>query len=322
MGAAAIQDGDALGALTYFARAQQLGATPTLIGADRGLAYDLLGRHSEAQADYRAALVGSDADEARRRLALSLAITGKKDEALATLAPLAARGDAAAARCRALVLAVAGDADGARRLLDARMPGSSAQMDPFFRRLPGLRSDQKAAAVNLGIFPGVGQGSYALANATPVPSPRAAVPAPGQRVVSIDQWLSQSARPAPQAQAQPAPPVRQQPVQLASATPAARAAVPAAGQEPRKQKVWLQLASGSSAEALPSQFQRLKSRNRDLLDGISGYIAQEASKVRLLIGPFKNKSDAEIFAEGLESARVDAFSWTNPPDVAVRKLSE
>jgi hypothetical protein len=277
----------------------------------------LLGRHAEAQADYRAALAGSDGDEARRRLALSLAITGKKDEGLAMLAPLAARGDAAAARCRALVLAVAGDADGARRLLDARMPGSAAQMDPFFRRLPGLRSDQKAAAVHLGIFPGAGQSSYAIATATPVPSPSATVPS-AQRVASIDQWLNQSAPPA----AAPAPPVSQQPVQMASVTPAPRAAPPPAASEPRKQKVWLQLASGDNAEALPSQFQRLKSRNRDLLDGISGYIAQEASKVRLLIGPFKNRSDAEIFAEGLESARVDAFSWTNPPDVAVRKLSE
>jgi cell division septation protein DedD len=139
-----------------------------------------------------------------------------------------------------------------------------------------------------------------------------------QRVASIDQWLNQSAPPA----AAPAPPVSQQPVQMASVTPAPRAAPPPAASEPRKQKVWLQLASGDNAEALPSQFQRLKSRNRDLLDGISGYIAQEASKVRLLIGPFKNRSDAEIFAEGLESARVDAFSWTTPPDVAVRKLSE
>jgi cell division protein FtsN len=143
-----------------------------------------------------------------------------------------------------------------------------------------------------------------------------------QGVASIEQWLSQSARIAPQTQPQPVPAFRAQPVQIASVTPAPRAAAPSAGQEPRKQKVWLQLASGATAEALPSHFQRLKSRNRDLLEGISGYIAQEESKVRLLIGPFKNRSDAEIFAEGLESARVDAFSWTNPPDVAVRKLSE
>ena len=56
------------------------------IGTDRGLAYDLLGRQAQAQADYRAALNGADGDEARRRLALSLAISGDKAGALAMLA--------------------------------------------------------------------------------------------------------------------------------------------------------------------------------------------------------------------------------------------
>ncbi|HEU4704907.1 MAG TPA: hypothetical protein VFS45_04280, partial [Sphingomicrobium sp.] len=65
MGAAMVSDGDAYGAMRYFDRARQLGATAAMIGADRGLAYDLMGRHSDAQADYRAALVGRDADEAR-----------------------------------------------------------------------------------------------------------------------------------------------------------------------------------------------------------------------------------------------------------------
>ena len=96
MGAAMVSDGDAYGAMRYFERARQLGATPAMIGADRGLAYDLIGRHSDAQADYRAALVGRDADEARRRLALSLAITGDKAGALETLSPLVARADRAA----------------------------------------------------------------------------------------------------------------------------------------------------------------------------------------------------------------------------------
>ncbi|HEY0164604.1 MAG TPA: SPOR domain-containing protein, partial [Sphingomicrobium sp.] len=125
MGAAMAADGDGSGALSYFSRAQQLGASIVVIGADRGLAYDLLGRQSSAQADYRSALLGNDADEARRRLALSLAITGDKAGALQMLAPLNARGDAGAARSRALVLALSGDLQGARRSLDLAMPGSS-----------------------------------------------------------------------------------------------------------------------------------------------------------------------------------------------------
>jgi Flp pilus assembly protein TadD len=160
IGATMATDGDPYGALRHFARAEQLGANGAMIGADRGLAYDLIGRHSEAQADYRAALYGADADEARRRLALSLAITGDKAGAIEVLGPLVGRGDSGAARCRALVLALSGDLDGARRSLDAAMPGSSAQMAPFLAKLPSLRSDQKAAAVNLGIFPVSGQPSY------------------------------------------------------------------------------------------------------------------------------------------------------------------
>src|SRR6478672_5104881 len=78
MGAVSVANGNAQGALPYFKRAQQLGASLATIGCDLGLAYDLLGKQAAAQADYRAALNGPDADEARRRLALSLAIAGDK----------------------------------------------------------------------------------------------------------------------------------------------------------------------------------------------------------------------------------------------------
>jgi hypothetical protein len=76
-------------------------------------------------------------------------------------------------------------------------------------------------------------------------------------------------------------------------------------------KLWLQLASGPNAEALPSQFKRIKSRNRDLFDGISGYVARSPGRARLVIGPFRGRSDAETFAEDLQTVGVDAFSWTN-----------
>src|SRR4051812_47478106 len=105
MGAVSVANGEAAAALPYFTRAQQLGAPVATFGTDRGLAYDLLGRQSAAQADYRLALGGADGDEARRRLALSLAISGKQSEALQTLAPLLAKGDAPAKRTRAFVLA-------------------------------------------------------------------------------------------------------------------------------------------------------------------------------------------------------------------------
>src|SRR5690349_7146379 len=152
MGAALALEGDGAAALQYFARATQLGAAQSMIGADRGLAYHLVGQHAQAQADYRAALSASDGDEARRRLALSLAISGNKAEALSILAPLMARGDAAGARTRAFVLALTGDINGAKGAIEAAMPGSGSNMAYFFRKLPALRSEQEAAAVKLGIF--------------------------------------------------------------------------------------------------------------------------------------------------------------------------
>ena len=85
MGAVSVANGEPQAALPYFTRAQQLGASAAIFGSDRGLAYDLLGHQAKAQADYRAALGGPDSDEARRRLALSLAISGDKAGALQAL---------------------------------------------------------------------------------------------------------------------------------------------------------------------------------------------------------------------------------------------
>jgi Flp pilus assembly protein TadD len=319
MGAAAVSDGDAYGAMRYFDRAVQLGATAAMIGADRGLAYDLMGRHSDAQADYRAALVGRDADEARRRLALSLAISGNKAAAIETLAPLAARGDMGANRARALVLALSGDLEGARRSLDSVMPGSSVRMAPFFAKLPSLRSDQKAAAVNLGIFPNTGQPSYAYVTppqaAPPVTqSPPArgqpgVMPMSGDRLATIDELLRPNASP-------PA----SQPVQVASIPPQVQRQAAGSASPATRPRIWVQLASGSNPDALPGEFRRMKSRHRDLFDGINGYVAETADRARLLIGPFKSVADANIFIDDLATVRVDAFSWTSPPGQMIRKL--
>jgi Flp pilus assembly protein TadD len=343
LAAAMVADGDAMGAMPYFDRARQLGATAAMLGTDRGLAYDLLGRHADAQSDYRAALSGADGDEARRRLALSLAITGDKAGAIAMLGPLMGRGDAAAARCRALVLALAGDLVGARRSLDAAMPGSSVQMAPFLAKLPSLRSDQKAAAVNLGIFPDSGQ-SYAYVpqpGAGPVPSSLSTAPAQSGYAALSTPSLSQTVRSQTASNVAGAMPMSgdrlasidqlfkdpgsseaQRPVQIASIPPRMRSQLPqSAGPSAAGPRIWVQLASGTNADALPGQFRRLKSRNSDIFEGLSGYVAEAPDRSRLLIGPFKSASDANIVIEDLESVRVDAFSWTSPPGQTIRKLS-
>src|SRR3954453_4309183 len=164
MGAVSVLNGEPMAALPYFTRAEQLGATMVTIGCDRGLAYDLLGRQADAQGQYRAALNGPDGDEARRRLALSLAISGNRARALEALSPLVAKRDVAAGRTRAFVLALTGDSAGAMAAINAAMPGSSGSLSPFLQRLPGLQAGQKAAAVNLGIFPDAGDVRYASAS--------------------------------------------------------------------------------------------------------------------------------------------------------------
>jgi Flp pilus assembly protein TadD len=301
MGAVSVANGEAQAAMSYFARSLQLGASLSTIGCERGLAYDLLGQQRQAQADYRVALNGPDATEARRRLALSLAIGGDKAGALETLAPLSAKGDPTVNRVRAFVLALTGDSRGAMIAIDAAMPGSWARVSPFLQRLPALRPDQKAAAVNLGIFPD--SSAPALASSS-VSSPYAAS-AETDRLASIDELLrAQAPQTSPSWQPDPSP------SQVAYAAPAVRKAAPvrtAAGQR----KIWLQLASGSNSAALPTEFRRLKSRNRDLFDGISGYVAKSPDRARLVIGPFRGPSDAETFAEDLHTVGIDSFSWTN-----------
>lgn len=309
MGAVEVAEGRPQVALAHFARAQQLGAPVATFGADRGLAYDLLGQQAQAQADYRAALGGLDSDEARRRLALSLAISGKKAEALETLAPLQAKGDTAVGRCRAFVLALTGDSNGAMVAIDAAMPGSWASVSPFLQRLPTLAAGQKAAAVNLGIFPDSGQ---AVAYAAPQPAYPAPSVARADQLASVDQFVR---APAPAA----APPAAAQPswqatptTQISYKLPAKPAqAAPQTTTASKSRKIWLQLASGPNPDALPTQFKRIKSRNRELFDGISGFVARSSDRARLVIGPFRGSSDAQTFAEDLESVGIDAFSWTN-----------
>lgn len=137
-------------ALAMFASAERAGVSMTPYLAERGLAYDLLGRGSLAQVDYRQALRAGEDDELTRRLALSLGIDGNLAESTAVLNPLLQKGDRAAWRVRAFVLAMSGDAAGADKITASMLPGFSASLSPFFRRLPQLAGADRAFAVHYG----------------------------------------------------------------------------------------------------------------------------------------------------------------------------
>jgi len=138
-------------ALRRFAEAEALGADPRGFVADRGLAYDLIGEQERAQRDYRAALRYGTSDETVRRYALSLGISGKRDEAYAVLEPLLRRSDRGAWRSRAFILAMSGDPVGASQIATSMLPAGMAQgLQPFFDRLPSLPAADRAFAVHFG----------------------------------------------------------------------------------------------------------------------------------------------------------------------------
>jgi tetratricopeptide (TPR) repeat protein len=288
MGAATVADGDAVGALRWFAQAEQSGATRAAIGADRGLAQDLLGNQAAAQVDYRAALAGPDADDARRRLALSLGISGNRNEAFATLQPLLMRRDPAAQRIRAFILALVGDERGASSAIDQAMPGSGARMGGFFRLLPSLSAMQKAAAVHLGIFPDPSEIRVAAvsprlvagpASAAVSAPPRAAPPVIQPQPIPVPRFDARSSRstatatppsPQPQQVAIVPPPIVPPAVQPAFSIPQPATTAPATA-ETLKFALPSQGAAAVPADTSPATSTPAPS---DRLSGIDRLLAQ------------------------------------------------
>lgn len=233
-------------ALRYFSQAEAAGLAPAKFAGDRGLAYDLVGDQGRAQRDYRLALANAPSDEIVRRYALSLGISGRKDQALEQLDPLLRKTDRAAWRARAFILAMGGDLPEATRIAATMMPPQLAQgLQPFFQRLPTLPATDRAFAVHFGetratperladarlapnLPPLTPEAPVALASATPIAVP---TPAPmsredrrraGRQTMRDDRRVAMAAAtPAPRT-VQPVPvPATAAPVQMANVTPTA-----------------------------------------------------------------------------------------------------
>ena len=126
-------------------------ADPSQFAADRGLAYGLIGEQDRAQRDYRLALRRGATTKVTRRYALSIGISGHKEEALNLLDALVRRSDRAAWRDRAFILAMSGDTNGRRKNRgNDDVAGLGAGLTPFFRKLPQLSAADRAFAVNFG----------------------------------------------------------------------------------------------------------------------------------------------------------------------------
>jgi len=142
------------GALRYFNEALANGVALRSIAADRGLAYDLIGRNRDAQKDYELALRHGSSDLILSRYAISLGISGDIAAADIKLNPLLQKSDRDAWRNRAFILAMNGKSKDANQIARQTMQRRMAKaIKPFFARMPKLTAAQKAAAVHFGHFP-------------------------------------------------------------------------------------------------------------------------------------------------------------------------
>nr|WP_255454999.1 SPOR domain-containing protein [Parasphingopyxis sp. CP4] len=155
-----------LEAMQQFREAERLGARLIDYAADRGFAYDLLGQPSLAQSDYRLAMERGATPMLRKRLAISLAISGDQAGALQVLDPLLRDQDMTAWRTRAFVIGLTGDVRDAVEAASVSMPRRElAILTPYLGRLPELSDAGKAQAVHFGNFPTSGDGPrYALSD--------------------------------------------------------------------------------------------------------------------------------------------------------------
>lgn len=155
LGGVYLRAGRAGEALVQFDRAIDAGVPQRDILTDQGLSLDLVGEQPAAQAAYLQALtLNPSDDEARRRLAISHAITGNRASFEETLRPLLDRRDMAAQRARAFGLAILGESARAAVIVEQVMPRDMAlRLVPYLGYMPRLTKPQQAAAANLGLFP-------------------------------------------------------------------------------------------------------------------------------------------------------------------------
>jgi len=142
-------------AIPQFDRARAAGVPEREVLSDQALAFDLVGDQPAAQAAYaRVMELDPGNDEARRRLAVSHAISGNRVRFEEALRPLLDLRDVAAFRTRAFGLAILGDQQRAAAITEQVMPRDlSSRITPYLAYMPRLTPAQQAAAANLGIFP-------------------------------------------------------------------------------------------------------------------------------------------------------------------------
>lgn len=220
-----LRSGMPLEAMPLLNTALTAGASPRDVLGDQALAFDLIGDQASAQAAYRRAIeLNPQDDEARRRLALSHAISGNEAAFQETLAPLLEARDVAAFRARAFGLAIMGQQERAEGIVNQVMPRDFAlRINPYLADMPRLTATQQAAAANLGIFPRVAD----IGREDPHIARFAREGAAGSRLEPSGEPFGTAPAPAPATVAAAAPPATPAttpaPAQAASRPPVERA---------------------------------------------------------------------------------------------------
>ena len=317
MGAVQVANGDAKAAMPYFTRAQQLGATQAMLGCHRGLAYDLLGQQAQ-----RAGRLSRGAERCRRRggppppraQPRHQRRQGRRDRGAG-----AAFGERRCRRRPGPRLRARAD----RRSQCARSPRSTppcpaaaSSVAPFLQRLPSLPAGQKAAAVNLGIFPDADQPAYAYAAPSgPRPRPQPSDSVSTDRLAGIDALLASAAAP-PAAHAQaPQQPSQQQAHRSRSASLIRRRRRPATVQRTASARAAENLARSSRAGRTRRLWRAVRAdeiRSSELFKGIPAYVAQSADRARLRDRPLpRNFRRRDPSPTTFTPSASMPFRWSN-----------
>ena len=329
------------------ARSAGMGARDML--SDQALAFDLIGDQDAARPAYQRAIeLSPQDDEARRRLALSFAISGDADSFQSTLAPLLEARDPAAFRTRAFGLAILGEQERAEGIVNATMPRDLAsRINPYLAYMPRLTPAQQAAAANLGIFPraaDIGRedpriarfaaegevGSRLEPAGEPLGSPVEAIEEEVAQAIPADapsDVVEPTSEAANVADAFADMDEGELPVDTGNGEAVDIAAidipreappVPVEPEHPRR--IWVQLATGRDVDALKFDWRRFARQAPELLGEFEPHVTPWGQANRLLAGPVASRNAARELVNALSAKGLDTFAYTSPEGTVIQRL--
>ncbi len=339
LGRVFLRSGRPVEAIPLFNAARTAGATAREMLSDQALAFDLVGDQEAAQSAYaRAIELSPQDDEARRRLAISHAISGNEDAFQTTLAPLLEARDTASFRARAFGLAILGQQERAEGIVNATMPRDLAsRINPYLAYMPRLTSAQQAAAANLGIFPraaNIGREDPRIARFASEGEVGTLLEPSG---TPLGTRVEASSQTAPDAVAEPANVADafadmgegELPIEAGNGEAVDIAAIdipreaapepePAEPEHPRR--IWVQLATGRDVDALKFDWRRFSRRAPDLLGEFTPHVTPWGQANRLLAGPVADRNEARALINALAEKGLNTFSYTSPEGTEIQEL--